>query len=146
MLADGWFTKRISKMRRNITWRGAFGHKLTALLLLVLSLLLPVAPLLQASLASKAESCQCCRRTGATRYSQKPHRHSTAGPSWNAAIECASGCAQRAVVPSLSFLVVESDSTTAAQPAIADLIEASCLHRAHFWVSTSLHQRPPPLG
>src|SRR5260370_16598717 len=105
-------------MSRRTTLAGVFGHKVTALLLLTSSLLLPIAPFLEASLGAFAESCQCCRQPGATKCSHKSHRGSAAGPSLNADMECGSGCAPRAVVPSLSFFFMGTDSPPEPPPPI----------------------------
>jgi hypothetical protein len=67
------------------------GQRLTALLLLVVSLLLPSAPLLQAKAAS-AELCQCCRRKG-NDACRRSHTTPASGPSWNASPDCMRGCA-----------------------------------------------------
>src|ERR1700760_3673408 len=90
-------------MRPSTTITRAAGQRMTALLLLVVSLLLPAAPLLQARGAA-TELCQCCRRKGHDAC-RRSHVMPASGPSWNASPDCARGCGQPlGVASSIPFL------------------------------------------
>jgi hypothetical protein len=120
------------------------GNKWTALTLLVCSLLLPVAPILEASARSKMEDCQCCRRAG-KKCDPKSHRRSSDGPSWTASPDCQKACAQPVSAP-LPILIFGAESRSAAnlpRSAPADLVATGPDHAASSY-SVWLYQRPPP--
>jgi hypothetical protein len=132
-------------MRRDQQLRSVFGHKLTALLLLLCSLLLPIVPLIGATVRSRAEACACCRRHGAIKCSHGSHDDSGT-PSWQATMACASGGAIRGVVPSPWFLVVGRQSAAGVLPAVTESITAFRSPWAKSAYSAYLYQRPPPLN
>jgi len=120
------------------------GQRLTALLLLVVSLLRPVAPLLAASV-SPAEVCQCCRRKGhdACRRSQAAP---ASGPSWNASPDCARGCRLPVgLACSALFLSPEPFRPAGELPQVDGMPSINPSYRFTTSYAAWRYQRPPPL-
>jgi hypothetical protein len=120
------------------------GQRLTALLLLVVSLLLPVAPLLQAR-GTAAEVCSCCRRKG-NDACRRSHAMPASGPSWNASPDCARGCEQPVGLAfSAPFLAPQAVPAGSLLPHFAGLSAAIPVYRFTTSYAAWRYQRPPPL-
>jgi hypothetical protein len=120
------------------------GQRLTALLLLVVSLLLPVAPLLQAR-GTTAERCQCCRLKG-NDACRRSHTMPSSGPSWNASPDCARGCAQPlGLTFSAPLLARQAVQAVSLLPHFAGLSAAIPVYRFTTSYAAWRYQRPPPL-
>jgi len=137
--------QRLCRMKISTSIARIAGQRLTALLLLVVSLLLPVAPLLAASVRSAAEVCQCCRRKGhdaCRRLQAAP----ASGSSWNASPDCARGCGQPVGVASTTpFLSPETVQSTGVLPQIDGLPATIPPYRFSTAYAAWRYQRPPPL-
>ena len=124
----------------------AVGHFLTTLLLLLVSALLPLAPLVDAwSLANQA--CQCCDKPGAKCCRRSHHWGTSHGPAWTAGIPCGSSCGYPGGATPAARL-------TAVLPAGRDLPALAALAETLFFFDTPtagasslawLYQRPPPV-
>ena len=132
-------------MKPSTTMARVVGQRMTALLLLVVSLLLPVTPLLQAG-NTAAEVCQCCKRKGHDAC-RRSHAMPSSGPSWNASPDCARGCGQLVglafTAPFLSPGAVRVDGLL---PQSAETFAASPVYRPTTSYAAWRYQRPPPLS
>ena len=133
-----------SGMRANTTMARVAGQQFTALLLLIVSLLLPVSPLLQARGAA-AEACSCCRRKG-NEACRRSHAMAASGPSWNASPDCAGGCGPpMGLAFSAPFLSPETARAAGLLSRIAGLPASIPSYRASPSYAAWRYQRPPPL-
>lgn len=120
---------------------------MTALLLLISSLLFPIAPLLEASVEAAARDCQCCQRLGAKCSRLKPHSHEMPGPSRTASPQCGNRCGQPGTVaPARSLLAAQARRATEAAPEITESVVANAWHQVNSSYPRWLYQRPPPLS
>lgn len=124
----------------------ASGQRLTALLLLVSLLLVPISPLLRAQSGSPSEVCQCCRRKD-HKDCRMSHPPPTGGPSWDAAPDCGSGCRQQpaTVVSILLSLEPQAAGAPRLRPRIVAFDLARHSHQANISPFAWRYQRPPPL-
>jgi hypothetical protein len=131
-------------MRLSATMVRMAGQRLTALLLLVVSLLLPLAPLLQAR-GTAAEACSCCRRKG-NDACRRSHAMPASRPSWNASPDCARGCEQPVgLASSAPFLSPEAVRAAGLLSRIVGVPAAIPSYRATPSYAAWRYQRPPPL-
>ena len=107
-------------MRRGTATARVIGQRVTALMLLVLFVLLPVTPLFAAPGSSTERSHACCRRKSAPCC---PKSSASSGRFWNAAPSCGTHCAQPAGEASF-FLGAMAPSEAAPLPAPAESIAA----------------------
>lgn len=120
------------------------GRGLTAVLLLVLCLPVPLANLLQASAAASPEVCQCCRRKG--HHDCRKTAGSSSEPSWSASPMCEYGCSHPGSLTSSGPLFAREGAGPAAQlPQIAVSLAALSSLRRAIYHSAWRFQRPPPL-
>ena len=119
-------------------------QRMTALLLLVVSLVLPVAPLLQAG-STATKVCQCCRRK-CRDACRRSHAMPASGPGWNASPYCARGCGQPACLAfSPQFLSPGGVQAGGLLPQRGGLSAAIPVYRFFTSYAAWRYQRPPPL-
>jgi hypothetical protein len=124
-------------MRRDTTAR-------IALLLLVSSLLLPVAPALEAAVqALTGDAHACCRRAGAACCHRA--RRDPAAPAWTASRECGTQCAQAPGVTVSALAFGASPAVSVPHIESSPGVPANVNRRSSSY-SAYLYQRPPPLS
>jgi hypothetical protein len=129
-------------MRRGTATARVIGQRVTALMLLVLSVLLPVTSLFAAPGSSTERSHACCRRKGA---SCCPKFSVSSGRFWNAPPSCGTHCAQSAGKPSSMVAATAPSEAAAPFPAPAESTATLYLADAASACPAWQYQRPPPL-
>src|SRR5215468_8446825 len=133
-------------MRRGRATARLAGQRLIAVLLLVSSLLSPIAALLQAATEGFAEVCKCCRHTGTRCSCWHSRKETSRGPSWTAAKNCGDECGQAGgLITCTSFLAPPTAlCAPLIPPRITVLGKASPSHRGNPSYFSWRYQRPPP--
>jgi hypothetical protein len=139
--------KQLSKvhMRRATDISRRIGQRLIAVVLLVASLLLPIAPLLNASQGSLAEACRCCRRKD-HRDCHMSHTEAFGGQARVGSANCRSGCQQPGDFGAPASSLVPDNAGVAYPPdPLGGLGFSTDSYRAVLSYSAWRYQRPPPL-
>lgn len=123
----------------------AVGQRLTAALLLVSLLLVPIAPLLSAPSDCCARVCACCRRKDHRNYGMSQVMPAD-GPAWDATPQCGCGCQQLLTfLSSFPSVTPRASGAVRLHPAMLQLAAEFPPRRAQASLFAWRHQRPPPL-